>query len=291
MDPDVPERAIAAFEASTGLTVCLHDRGRSLWPFLPPERFEHTNPVCMQVKRHRMGICRAFDADAIRDAGDLARQGLIKRCHAGIVEVVITVYRQGTLEWTLFAGIHRGALEVDLDGGNEGHGGPWAGSVRRLPPIDRATAERHLELLRQLAARLAAWREDLASDLPAERIPQPQGLAGRRQVITAFLVRAHERPDLRLADLADHLGLSEDRCGHLVREVCGETYQQMLTRLRLRTACGLLRHSDLPLREIARQSGFGDRAHFFAVFRKGLGTTPSAYRRQASGQWPRAGDQ
>jgi AraC-like DNA-binding protein len=286
MDPDLPERAMAAFEHATGLGLSCHDQRRTLWPYLGPERFEHFNPVCSLVKRSRMAACVAFCATGMRMHAHDRRDGVVKRCHAGVVELSLPVFIDERLEWILFAGARRAAPalrpHVD-DPDHSGRSGPWAPAVAGLAVLDDATAIHQLELLRQLAARLAAWRRELHSALPAlasGALPAPP--AARRTVILAWLAKHHPE-GVRLGDLARQLGLSEDRASHAVKEACGETFVQLLTRVRLRTACGLLRFSDLPMREVARQSGYGTRAHFFAVFKAGQGITPEAYRRRASG--------
>lgn len=286
MDPDLPSRAMAAFEHATGLTVCFHDLRRSLWPYLGPERFEHTNPVCSLVKRSRQAACTAFCATGMRNRAADLREGVIKRCHAGVVELALPVFIDERLEWILFAGLRRAAPRLvpdHEDPDTSGRSGPWAPAVARLATIDTADAGHLLESLRQLAARLVAWRQALHQALPAVAAgAAPPAPSLRRLAILAWLAKHHGEP-IRLADLAERLGLSEDRTSHAVKEACGGTFVQLLTQVRLRTACGLLRFSDLPLREVARQSGFGTRAQFFAVFRQRLGTTPNSYRSGKTG--------
>lgn len=51
-----------------------------------------------------------------------------------------------------------------------------------------------------------------------------------------------------------------------------------LNRLRVQKAMQMLRHSRLPIAEVARQTGFPDSAYFDRVFRKMTGTRPLAYR-------------
>ena len=286
MDPDLPSRAIAAFEHATGLLVCFHDQRRSLWPYVSPERFEHTNPICSQVKRSRSPACVAFCAIGMRIQAGVFRDGVIKRCHAGIIELALPVFINDQLEWILFAGQRRSAprLHIDYDDPDTtGRIGAWATGVATLSTIDDTVAQHQLENLRQLAARLTTWRHALHQALPAvaagSNTPAPMA---RRLRILAWLTKHHSE-SIHLSDLAQHLELSDDRASHAVKEACGDTFVRLLVQIRLRTACGLLRFSDLPLREVARQSGFGTRAQFFAVFKADMKATPAAYRRGNSG--------
>lgn len=60
----------------------------------------------------------------------------------------------------------------------------------------------------------------------------------------------------------------------------GITPCQYHTRLRIRTACGLLRSTILSVGEIAEKTGYKDALYFSRVFRKSIGMSPSQYRRQ-----------
>ncbi len=281
MDPELPSRAIAAFERASGLSLCFHDFRRSLWPYVEATRNEHVNPVCRLVKANRHQACIAFCAKRMREEAERHREGVIKRCHAGVIELFLPVIIDGVVEWILYAGVRRAGTDLDIqvDDHQRNRGGPWAPTVGKLPALGAEEAGHLLELLRQLAARLTAWRTTLTVMLPA--LSTRGGLpiaAARRSDITWFISKRHHDDRLRLADLGRHLELSEDRAGHVVSELFAQSFGTLLARARLTTAQGLLRLSDLPLREVARQSGFGSRAHFFAVFRQHLGQTPGAYR-------------
>jgi AraC-like DNA-binding protein len=285
MDPGLPARAIAAFERASGLTLAFHDYRRSLWPYVEANRNEHVNPVCRLVKANREDACIAFCAKRMRVEAAHHQHGVVKRCHAGVIELLLPVFIDGTLEWLLYAGVRRPAkdLAIAVEDTQQNRSGPWAPTIGRLPALTQEEAEHLLELLRQLATRLVAWRTGLKESLPAlaTRGGMPTDDA-RRSAITWFISKRHADAKLRLADLAKHLRLSEDRAGHVVSELFGESFATLLLKARVQTAQGLLRLSDLPLREVARQSGFGSRAHFFAVFRDRTGQTPATWRRSGA---------
>ena len=285
MDPGLPTRAIAAFERASGLVLAFHDYRRSLWPYVDATRNEHVNPVCRLVKANRHESCVAFCAKRMRDEAARYQHGVVKRCHAGVIELLLPVFIDGKLEWLFYAGVRRPGKDLvpAVQDSTNNRSGPWAPTIGKLPTLTQDEAEHLLELLRQLAARLVAWRTLIAATLPALATrggmpPEDE----RRSAITWFFSKHHAKPTLRLADLAKHLRLSEDRAGHVVSELCGDSFATLLLRARVQTAQGLLRLSDLPLREVARQSGFGSRAHFFAVFREHTAQTPAAWRRAGS---------
>ncbi len=285
MDPGLPSRAIAAFERASGLSLCFHDLRRSLWPYVEATRNEHVNPVCRLVKANRHQACKDFCAARMHLEAERYQQGVIKRCHAGVIELLLPVFLDGKLEWLFFAGVRKPAkdLVITVEDHHHSRSGPWVPTVGKLPTLSQEDAEHLLELLRQLAARLVAWRTGLKESLPA--LATQGGMPpdeARRSAITWFISKKHAIPELRLADLAKHLRLSEDRAGHVVTELFADGFALLLLRARVQTAQGLLRLSDLPLREVARQSGFGSRTHFFAVFREQVGMTPGAFRSDAN---------
>jgi len=68
--------------------------------------------------------------------------------------------------------------------------------------------------------------------------------------------------------------------GHLVR---GHTIIEEITRLRLERVKRLLVETELPIKEIAANSGYNDDAQLCTSFRKVEGLTPGAYRTKHTG--------
>jgi AraC-like DNA-binding protein len=276
-EPDVPALAIAAFERMSGLAISLHDPGRNLWTRLDPDRFEHLNPLCRSVKAVRQPACTAFDATLVHEQAAERWEGFVKVCHAGFVEWVVPLIADGATQWILFAGVRRpapGLERILADPSPLLRGGPWNAQLAKLPAVDDGEAAWILESLRQLNQRLSAWRAGQAPGTPME-LP-------RSTLIHRHLVARHADPDFRLAELAQVLGLSESRAGHVVREACGRTFVDLLTEVRLRTAAGLLRHTGLPLDGVVAASGFGNLSHFHQVFRRTFGVSPGKYRTRTS---------
>lgn len=273
MDPDLPRRAVAAFETLTGLTLSLHDRSGALGPRLSAVRNEHRNPWCKAVKAIAQPACTRFCARQLhQEAAD--GEVACTRCHAGLVQWVVAGISGGRQLWLLFAGVRQpgDGLAIDIRDPAEPPRMPaWLDGPSPPPPArDAATPG---EALAQLNARLLRWYEGggTAPDLPRRR----------DQAIREF-IRANHVKDIALEDLARHLGLSVDRARHAAREACGMGFARMLAEERLATAAQLLRHTDLPVAEVAARSGFGSVAHFHARFRARHRCTPAAMRRSAS---------
>jgi AraC-like DNA-binding protein len=151
----------------------------------------------------------------------------------------------------------------------EGRDSPWAAPESGLVRIEHAG--RLVELV-GIAHRMSG-------SLVA---PRPVGARARSR--RARLVRALETlesappEDLSLGALAQVLGISERHTSRLLREELGKPLPEYLASLRIERAKKLLVTTDLPVTEVALETGWRSLSHFNTVFRRRVGTTPSAYR-------------
>ena len=102
------------------------------------------------------------------------------------------------------------------------------------------------------------------------------------------LRRARDLIDLRyaepldLAALAREAGYSKFHFARAFAAAYGETPRAYLTRRRLERAKTLLRVANLSVTEICFLVGFESLGSFSALFRRVVGQTPSAYRRESA---------
>ena len=280
---ETPEWAIQVFEKLTGLQVVVHDLSSTLGPFLQPERFKHRSPCCIAVKARHDWACVDFEVTRLR--GDLQHspEGRYHRCHAGFMEWVVPVFINDRLAWILFAGQARAAGDYRHLLRDVRSTAVNVARTRKLPEIEEPQAEAILESLRQLRSRLLAWHVQASALLKNTRTTESDGLtdmADRRRLIQSFLHKNHTG-SANLRDLAKALHLGESRASHLVQELFGRSYVQLINELRLRTATSLLRESSLSVLEVCLNSGFRDMSHFHRCFQKRFATTPLKYRRQS----------
>ena len=281
--PDVPERAIQAFEKIHGLQVTVHDLRWSLAPSISRERSHHCHPLCRCVKATGGDPhCAGFEIVRLRASLHSCPEGRYHVCHAGLVEWIVPVYNALELEWVLFAGVRTpgpGLSPACIEPLTRWKRSPWKAGTPMPPPVEDAEAQMILEHLLQLSARLKNWARQ--REQPRSNAVPTQGnlVTRRRTLIRRYIENQHACP-VRLADLALHLGVSEDRATHLIRECCGQTFREMLVEARLNTAKELLRFSSLPILEVAFYSGFNEISHFNRLFRRATGLAPRAYRTQ-----------
>ena len=94
-----------------------------------------------------------------------------------------------------------------------------------------------------------------------------------------FWIEENYRKKFSLDALAAELGKSRSYLSRRFHAETGEHIHNYLNTLRLRRACELLRHSALPVNEIAGQVGFSEVTYFISSFKKGIGETPLQYRK------------
>ncbi|BDW87647.1 helix-turn-helix domain-containing protein [Thalassospira tepidiphila] len=85
---------------------------------------------------------------------------------------------------------------------------------------------------------------------------------------------------IRLDELAQLTGLSQSYFCSAFRESTGMPPQQWQMKARVERAKTLLKDAETPLASVALRVGFADQAHLTRVFRKIVGTTPGAWRKE-----------
>lgn len=92
-------------------------------------------------------------------------------------------------------------------------------------------------------------------------------------------IHANFAGSIAVADIADHVHLGEVQLRKLFRREVGMAPAAYLQRARLIHAARLLARYDLPLAEVAAQSGFSNECYFSTAFRSCFARTPGEYRR------------
>jgi transcriptional regulator GlxA family with amidase domain len=83
---------------------------------------------------------------------------------------------------------------------------------------------------------------------------------------------------IRLEAMAEKFDISVRSLNRRFRQATGKTPMQYLQQIRLDNAKELLRASNLPIAEVAFNSGYPDCSYFSAQFRKAISLSPKAYR-------------
>jgi AraC family transcriptional regulator len=92
--------------------------------------------------------------------------------------------------------------------------------------------------------------------------------------------RLRADPSRRIGDLAREVGRSPAWIGPAYRRSSGEGLQEAAARFRIERAARLLRETDEQLPSVALEAGFCDQSHMNRTFRRVLGRSPTAVRRE-----------
>ena len=85
--------------------------------------------------------------------------------------------------------------------------------------------------------------------------------------------------DVSLEKIARKLGRSNSYVSHLFKKKTGRSLRAYCNDLKLLCAEKLLRSTDMPVTEIALESGFEDTSYFIRLFREKYGQTPYKYKK------------
>lgn len=131
-------------------------------------------------------------------------------------------------------------------------------------------------LIRQIIVRLTRLYRHDAAPLPA-RVPALTRAGLMPVVEDAFFYRYRT---LTLRELSGLLNLSVRQTQRLLQSRFGKTFSQKLTEARMAAASQFLARTDLSVTEISDRLGFSSIEHFSNAFKKFMGCSPRAWRRQ-----------
>ncbi|WP_238393221.1 helix-turn-helix domain-containing protein [Myxacorys almedinensis] len=104
------------------------------------------------------------------------------------------------------------------------------------------------------------------------------GLPQRQLSQVLDYMNDHLDHDIKLADLAALLNMSQFHFSHMFKQAIGTSPYQYLLQQRIERAKQLLKQTDQPIMEIAFQCGFNHHSHLSQQFRRFTGITPKAFR-------------
>ncbi len=253
-----------AFEQTTGLQVCFRsmsnrwrdadDRDVVVGPLTV-----HRSPFCEAVKARDLPACTKCDHADLPLCCTPGRGPFVRTCHAGADEVLVPLWSEGVLVAVAFLGQFKRRFS----------GMRGALSLRQVSDAD-------IRRLEHLALGLQAYLLDVLRRLDDQR---RQHTTGRRAAIDAY-IRKSLPAGPTLPELAHHLALSTSRASHVVRELTGQSFQQLVEHRRIAVARDLLAGTGGKIAWVAQQTGFRDIAYFCRYFKRKTGHTPTAFRKQ-----------
>jgi len=133
-------------------------------------------------------------------------------------------------------------------------------------------------ILQQSLALLLCY---LAEMNEAKKSPMPDSYeTALKKKILNYLQTSYSTATL--TEAASMLGLSPAYVSRVITQSFGESFKDLLMRVRFTVACELLRSTKMPIGEIINQVGYENSSYFHKEFKKRYGATPGEYRKMNS---------
>lgn len=228
------------------------------------------NAVCKLgfCNKRCIGHCR-FEMMAVAES--CPSDFFIHECWKGLTEVVVPLKQDHALFGILYAGIWRIQGQTQP---NEKDSLPKSATqaYARLDEFDQTRANRIGRALTLVSKGIVDSLETL--------ICHHRSHENRTNIIKRFVFR-HANTNASLTDLSHELGLSVSRSSHVVKELFGKSFEELLIAERISRARYLLQTTDLLIGKIAQITGFPDAFSFSKIFKRHLKLTPSQFRKMA----------
>ena len=155
-----------------------------------------------------------------------------------------------------------------------------------LPRVQNRVAEQFRRLLERTEGTETLREQELACEL--ERLLLTLARFSRKEEPVRPLSRsigiihASYHKELRIPELARAENLSHSRYITLFRRQTGLSPTAYIVDLRLKSACELLRNTDMTIKQIGLQVGYDDPFFFSKLFKRHIGVSPTEYRKALS---------
>lgn len=146
------------------------------------------------------------------------------------------------------------------------------------------------ELEEALQAMIAELKKTEAK-ASAEALPAEEEAAALEGEGNSFIVKnaleymeCHYNEKLKLTDVAEKTFVSQWHLSKLLNKHTGQSFSELLNRMRIEKAREMLEDPHLRIGEIAEETGFLDMPHFSRVFKKQVGISANEYRNKVLGK-------
>ncbi len=256
------EYLLESFERLIGVRVTLQDpygffcdeTGNS---YLHPDRIYHRVEFCQKADRQR---CMAHEWKKANETASLKDKPFVWPCWLGPQQILIPLRWQGR---------HVGSIFL----------GPFVSSAARNPARETARGGKYLPVydIGSLEKDSPLF-EAIAIGIIEKTVSASMHGKGERWEKVFRLVINRFTEKIGINDAAKELNLSNSRSSHLIKELFGKPFEQVLLEHRLRRAAALLESTEQSLAEIADSTGFCDVYHLSRMFKRRYGLPPGRYR-------------
>ncbi|TCC88734.1 hybrid sensor histidine kinase/response regulator [Pedobacter frigiditerrae] len=95
--------------------------------------------------------------------------------------------------------------------------------------------------------------------------------------ITLLIEQKIENPDFNVEEISREIGMSQTTLLRKMKEITGQTVNEFVRSIRLKTALHILTHEDVLVTEVMYRVGILSQSYFSTIFKKEFGKTPSQF--------------
>ena len=109
-------------------------------------------------------------------------------------------------------------------------------------------------------------------------VPNPVGRKQENNIIFILKYIEMHYNSLTLSELAAFFNYSERHLSRILKNYTGQTFSSLIQNVRLARAAELLNQPTLPVAAVMEEIGYSNITHFYKIFEKKFGMTPTEYR-------------
>lgn len=267
---------IKVFEQLFQCHISLHDYTGFMKKNMRRLNYIHLNNFCAIQKKYHEKACKNFDRNAVENELFNRQKPIFKRCHAGVVELVLPVFIKEKLYGAMFVG----PFNITEKDRNILHiiakpvARAAASKLRATPDI---IPEFDIEKIKAMKCFAELIVKNLERYVSCLNTTEPNSL-DRRERIKIFIDNNFTKKIL-LDDLARHMMLSVPRISQLLKKYFDKGISTLVMEAKIRHAEKLLSNSFLTVEVIGYSCGFSSPSYFFRAFRKTHDCTPCEFRK------------
>ncbi|MBB6670728.1 helix-turn-helix domain-containing protein [Cohnella nanjingensis] len=153
-------------------------------------------------------------------------------------------------------------------------------TFNKLPSLDSAQGIEHILASFDTLSGVRGWLERELSGIMDE-LSNRKGASRRDEIVTEIVeyVKDHlHDPMLTIEEISEQVSLSTRHVRQLFKEALDVTLSDYILQERIAKVKELLVSTDWTVTDIGERAGFQTKSHFFTIFKKATGMTPSQYR-------------
>ena len=146
--------------------------------------------------------------------------------------------------------------------------------------LAKSNPTERISLLLEVLTILSVSEQVLPLDVVSSKLTHDLPETSRFNQVMSFLIENFKN-DIQLEQIADIAHLSPTSFCRYFKSMMQKTFTEVVLEFKIQHACQQLSNTELPISQIALDSGFDDLPYFNRKFKRMTGTNPMAYRKES----------